>query len=285
MSEQLPAAYVHADTVDKAVELVSADAETRVVAGGYSLLPQVKDGIETPDRLVDVSRIDELRGISHEAGETCIGALTTHHQIATFDLVHEHVPALAEAADSVGDYQARQQGTIAGNLVFADPKYDPPAAFLALDGRVVARSPDGERTIGADEWFCGPGETALGPDEIVTDVVVPDAKRSGYVRTSEYSGYAIVGTAAALDVDGDAVASARVAVNGVKPFPIRLPNVEDELVGKHIDDELRSRAASAELSDINLETLLMNGVVADHQRLQLVRTYCRQAIERAIEGD
>lgn len=285
MSSRIPNTYVPAETVDAALELLSDDAGARVIAGGYSLLPQVKDGIETPNRLVDISNIDELRGISHRAGETRIGALTTHDRIATSTIVWEHAHALAEAADSVGDAQARRQGTIAGNIVCADPKYDAPAAFLALDGRVVVRGSDGERTIGVDEWFCGPDGTALAPDELVTEVVVPEAERSGYVRTSEYSGYAIVGVASALEIDAGTVESARVAVNGAKSYPIRLPNVEETLVGGSIDDDLRSRAADAALRDVDPDTLLANDAAGGQYRLRLVRSYCREAIERATTGN
>ncbi len=285
MSSRLPNTYVTAETVDAAVELLSDNAGSRVVAGGYSLLPQVKDGIETPNLLVDISNIDELRGISNCAEETHIGALTTHDQIATSAIARENARALAEAADSVGDFQARRQGTIAGNLVFADPKYDAPAAFLALDGRVVVHGPDGERTIGADEWFRGPDETALDPDEIVTEVVVPDAKQSGYVRTSEYSGYAILGVSSALEIVAGTVESARVAVNGAKPYPIRLPSVEEALVGETIDDELRARAADAALQDVDSDTLLANDAAEGQYRLRLVRSYCREAIKRATTAN
>lgn len=285
MSSRIPNTYVPAETVDAALELLSDDAGARVIAGGYSLLPQVKDGIETPNCLVDISNIDELRGISHRAGEIRIGALTTHDRIATSTIVREHAHALAEAADSVGDAQARRQGTIAGNIVFADPKYDAPAAFLALNGRVVVRGSDGERAIGVDEWFRGPDETALAPDELVTEVVVPEAERSGYVRTSEYSGYAIVGVASTIEIDAGTVESARVAVNGAKPYPIRLPNVEETLVGGSIDDKLRSRAADAALRDVDPDTLLANDAAKGQYRLRLVRSYCREAIERATTGN
>lgn len=281
MSSQLPAEYVEVDSVDAAVELLASDADTRIVANGYSIVPRLKDGIETPDRLVDISGIDSLQTISREEGAIRIGALITHDRIAASPIVDETARALAEATDSVGDYQAKQQGTIAGNLVFADPKYDAPPAFLALNGYIVSQGPDGKRTIEADEWFQGPNETALRPDELVTDIVIPDAEHSSYIRTSAYSGYAIVGAATRLEISNGTVEAARVAANGAKPYPIRLPNVEKTLVGEPIDDELRSRAAEGALQDTDPATLMANEAAAGRYRLRLVRSYCYQALEQA----
>ena len=281
MPSQLPVEYRKVETVERAVELLASGSETQIVAGGYSLVPLLKDGVETPDRLVDIGGIDALRGISRRDGATSVGALTTHARIASAPPVREHARALAEATDSVGDYQAKHQGTIGGNLVFADPKYDAPAAVLALDGTVVTQGPDGQRRIDAEEWFRGPDETAVGPDELLTELVVPDTARSGYVRKSAYSGYAVVSVAAALETDGDRVESARVAVNGAKPYPVRLPGVEGTLVGGSLDDDLRARAAEAALSDVDPESLLADDAARGAHRLRLVRSYCREALERA----
>ncbi|ELY63311.1 FAD binding domain-containing protein [Natrinema versiforme] len=281
MSKQLPAEYVEAESVDAVLELLAGDSETRIVAGGYSLVPLLKDGLETPDRLVDISGIDALRGISRRDGETRIGALTTHDRIAASVIVRDHARALATATDSVGDYQAKHQGTIGGNLVFADPKYDAPAAVLALAGTIVVRGPNGRRRIDAEEWFCGPDETAIESEELLTEIVIPNGARSGYIRTSEYSGYAIVSVAARLETDGDFVESARVAVNGAKPYPIRLPQVEETLVGGTLDDERRAQAADAALRDVDPETLVANEVANGRHRLRLVQSYCQQALERA----
>ncbi|ELZ61159.1 MULTISPECIES: xanthine dehydrogenase family protein subunit M [unclassified Haloferax] len=277
--------YVEPETVSEAVERLADAAETRVIAGGYSLVPLLKDGIETPDRLIDVSGLNELRGITERGDGVAIGALVTHDEIATDATVAERARALADATDSVGDFQARNRGTIAGNLVFADPKYDAPAAFLALGGRVVTRGPAGRRAIAADDWFRGPGTTALDADELVTGIEVPSVERSGYVRTSEYSGYAVVGAAAAFETEDGVVRSARVAVNGAKPYPIRLPNVEralvDEAVGRVVDGDVATEAATAALDDVETASLLANDAATEEYRRRLVRTYCRQAIERA----
>lgn len=279
-----PTEYVKVETVDTALELLTRNRDARIIAGGYSLIPQIKDGIETPDQLVDISELDALRGITHDGEELHIGALTTHDQIASSSVVREHARAIADATDSVGDYQAKLQGTIAGNLVFADPKYDAPAAFLALGGRIVARSLDGERTIPADEWFNGPGETAISPNELVTRIVIPDVERSGYVRTSEYSGYAIIGASVSLETENNVVKAARVAVNGAKAYPIRLSSVEDTIIDEPITAELGKRAAKSALDDSDPETLLENEAADSQHRRRLVQSYCQRAIERAI-GD
>jgi len=278
-------AYVKSETIDTALEILTNNQEARIIAGGYSLIPQIKDGIETPEQLVDISELDELRGITYEAGELHIGALTTHDQIASSPTVREHARAIADATDSVGDYQAKHQGTIAGNLVFADPKYDAPAAFLALGGRIVARSLNDKRTIPADKWFSGPGETALGPNELVTEIVIPNVDQSGYIRTSEYSGYAIIGASVALETENNVVKTARVAVNGAKAYPIRLSSVEDALISEPITAELGKQAAESTLDHVGPETLSEGESTDSDHRQRLTQTYCQRAINRAVRGD
>lgn len=281
MSAQLPVEHLEAESVEQAVELLASDEDSQIVANGYSLIPLLKDGIETPDRLVDISQIDTLRGISPDGATIRIGALTTHNQIAASATVQTNARALATATSSVGDYMAKQQGTIGGNLVFASPKYDPPAAVLALDGEVVVHGPDGQRRIDAADWFQGPDETALEADELVTAVVLPQTAHSGYIRTSEYSGYAIVSVAANLDIEDGIVEGARVAVNGARPYPIRLSNVEEALRGEAVDGGLPASAAATALREADPETLLANEAASGTHRLQLVRSYCEQAIDRA----
>jgi len=272
--------HVRADTVSEALGYLADDTDTQVLAGGYSLMPELKDGISTPSRLVDISGVDSLTGITRGAGETVISALSTHADVAASAVVRENARALAEATDSVGDYQAKHRGTIGGNLVFADRKYDAPGAFLALGGEVAVRSEDGSRTVGADEWFDGADAPTLGSGELVTEVVVPDADRSGYVRTSEYSGYAVVSVAAALETEGRTVTDARLATNGAKPYPVRLPAVEERLVGEPVSD-LPESAADAALRDTDLDSLVSDGPVGGRYRRRLVRSYCRRALEDA----
>lgn len=284
MSGQLPVKHIEAETVEQAIELLTSDDDTRIVANGYSLVPLLKDGIETPDRLIDISQIDTLRGISTDGATTRIGALTTHNQIAASSTVQSRACALATAANSVGDYMAKQQGTIGGNLVFASPKYDPPGAVLALNGEVVVQGSDGQRQIDADDWFQGPDETALGPNELVTEVVLPRTAHSGYIRTSEYSGYAIVSVAATLEINDGMINEARVAVNGARPYPIRLSNVEEALRNERVDEDLPARAAATALQETDPETLLANEAASGTHRLQLVRAYCERAIDRASQN-
>ncbi|GGN20882.1 FAD binding domain-containing protein [Halarchaeum nitratireducens] len=282
----MPARYagerVRATSVAEALDLLAATRDASVIAGGYSLLPELKDGVESPDRLVDIAGLDELSGITRGDDETRVGALTTHAEIADSAAVRTHARALALATSSVGDRQAKHQGTIAGNLVFADQKYDAPAAFLALGGRITARSLDGTRTIDADDWFRDSGHTALDDDELATEVVLPDADRSGYIRTSEYSGYAVVSVAVALDVADGTVMSARVAANGARAYPIRLSAVEARLVGAPLHDLPAADAADAALADVDPASLVVDDAAAGRYRRRLVRSYCRRALEDAV---
>lgn len=224
--------YYRADTVEEAVGLLGDHEGARPVAGAHDLLPRMKTGETAPPALVDVSGIDGLSGIDHDGETVSVGALTTHADVAASDVVREQAGALAEAAAAVGDTQVRNGGTVGGNLASGDPRVDPAAAVLALDGTVVAVGPDGERTVDATAFFLGPRETALDDRELLTELRVAAGGTSSYrKRRNPLSGYATVGVAAWAAVEDGTVADARVAATAVGPAPARLRAVEEALVG------------------------------------------------------
>jgi carbon-monoxide dehydrogenase medium subunit len=171
----IPAAFAYhrPASVDEALRLLQQLPDAKVLAGGHSLLPMMKLRVVTPPHVIDLGRLRELRGIRRDGDRIVIGALTTHWEIESSDLLRRAVPLLADTAARVGDVQVRNAGTLGGSLVHADPAADPPAAILALEAEMVTRRSRGARTIRAAEFFTGMLASAVAPDEILTEIRVP----------------------------------------------------------------------------------------------------------------
>jgi len=279
--------YYAADSISEALDLLDEHAaeEVELLAGGHSLLPAMKTGLSSPDVLIDVSGIDELHGVSVEGDTLSIGAMTTYSEVLDADATHEHAPALAAAIETVGDKQVRNRGTVGGNLAHADPASDLPGAALASDATLVAEGPDGEREIPVDDYFLGMYATALGHDEILTRVEVPSTDGAGAYakKPSPSSGYAIVGVAALVETDGDAVSSVRVGANGVMGQGVRLEPVEDALAGESLDAETIEAAAARATDDLD-EAMMMDDLQASAEfRAQLLEAYTERALQATAE--
>ncbi len=191
--------YHRAASVDEALGLLSAHGEeAKLLAGGHSLLPLMKLRLAVPTVLVDVGRLRELSYVRDAGDHVAIGALTRHRDLETSQLLAAQVPILAHVAGLVGDPQVRHRGTIGGSLAHGDPASDLPAVVLALGGTLVARGPAGERTIPAQSFFEGFLQTALGPDELLTEIRVPKASSGwSYQKFNRRAqDWAIVGVAA-----------------------------------------------------------------------------------------
>jgi carbon-monoxide dehydrogenase medium subunit len=171
----IPAAfdYERAESVEHALELIGAREDTKLLAGGHSLLPAMRLRLSRPSLLVDVSRLRELSYVRDAGSSIAIGALTRHHDVASAPLLQEHNPLVSYAAGLIGDPQVRHRGTIGGSLAHGDPASDLPAVVLALDGEIDVVGPEGMRTVAAAGFFRGVFETAVGGGELVTEVRVP----------------------------------------------------------------------------------------------------------------
>ncbi len=194
--------YVRAESAEHAVALLGEHGdEAKLIAGGHSLLPLMRFRLATPAVLVDIDRLTDLAYV-HDAGDhVAIGALTRHRALETSELLRSQVPLLAHAAGEVGDPQVRHRGTLGGSLAHADPASDLPAVVLALGGSMVARGPGGERVIAAGDFFTSFMESALAPDEVLTEVrvpKVPDAGWSFQKFNRRAQDWAIVGVAAVV---------------------------------------------------------------------------------------
>jgi aerobic carbon-monoxide dehydrogenase medium subunit len=216
-----PTRYARANDLDHALELL-AEPDAKAIAGGQSLIPVMKLRIARPSLVVDISRLD-LRGLTERDGELHIGPLTTWDElIVAEELVRPALAAIPECARAIGDLQVRNLGTIGGSIVHADPASDMPAVLLALGARLRLRSPGEERDLVLADALVGPFMTTLGPQELVTDVVIAlPARGSGSAYASvehPASGFALAGAGALVGPDGETV-----ALTGVGATPFVLP--------------------------------------------------------------
>ncbi|HVE96440.1 MAG TPA: xanthine dehydrogenase family protein subunit M [Pseudonocardiaceae bacterium] len=234
-----PFDYLAASTVEEAVHALSeAGEDAKVLAGGQSLLPVLRLRLATPTMIVDLSKINELRGVRDDGDAIVVGAMTTHHDVINDPLVGAHAELLKEATKTVGDPQIRHRGTVGGALVHADPAGDLLAPAVALDCEMVIVGPGGRRAVPAAEFFVGLFTTAVGPDEVLVELRIP--KKTGwgahYEKFNRVSqAWSIVAVAAAVRTEGGSIAEARVALTNMGTTPIRATNVEQALVGQPAD--------------------------------------------------
>jgi carbon-monoxide dehydrogenase medium subunit len=279
--------YHRARSVDHAVELLAENPDAEVLAGGHSLLPMMKSGLADPPMLVDIGELDEMRRIDHTSDASAIGALVTYSGLMEDDTLRKRLPLVPETAEVIGDVQVRNRGTIGGNLAHADPASDMPATALALDTTLVIRGPGGERTVSAEDFFHGMYMTDVGETELLARVKVDHegaSTGSAYrKKASPSSGYALVGVAAVLETDDDAVESARVAANGIVDHPVRLNPVEAALEGATLSKETVETAAEDAAADLN-EMIMMDDMQASGEfRAQLLDVYTERALRQAAD--
>lgn len=270
--------YVRAESVDQAMELLSANPNARLLAGGHSLIPALKLRLDSPEMLIDIGRLDDLKGITSMDSRAVIGSLTTHGEIAASDAV----PAgLRDAAGMVGDPQVRNWGTIGGNISHADPASDLPTMLVALGAKINLGGMNGSRTVMAGDFFEGFFETAKKKDEVVLSVEVPTGGASAYAKMpNPASGYCMVGAGVVLHVAGGKCTAAGVAVGGLTPGATRCPSVEAALVGKTLDAD--TLAAAAKEVDKDLPADLLGDMHASEEyRKAMASVYVKRALMKA----
>lgn len=278
--------YYRARSLADVHALIAAHPGAKLLAGGHSLVPLLKLRLAAPSAVIDIGRVAELRGIARQGEVVRIGALTTHAELAASTELRTAAQALAEAAGWVGDPAVRNRGTIGGNVAHADPASDLPTVLVALDARMVAAGPKGERLIAAGEFFTGIMTTVLADDEILTAVQVPVPARgqaSAYEKFSHpASRYAVLGAAASMTVKDGTCSAARVAIGGLLPSARRLAAVEKALVGKALNDET-IEAASAQVS-ADLGNDVSGDLFASAEyRSAMAPIYVKRAVATAAE--
>lgn len=241
------------ETLPEALDLLAehGDDDTHVIAGGTSLVLLMTMGLLQPERIIALRKISELHGItSTRDGGLKIGALATHRQLELSSQVRAYAPALSATFGQVATVRIRNQATLGGNLVHADPAQDPPPMLIALDASVTVQSKTGERTLPVEELFVGYLTTQLQPAEVLTSVHVPalaPGTRATYLKflPRTQDDYATVSVAATLRLNDDGRCEhARVALGGAAGVPLRARVVEDALVGEQLTDARIAEAAA-----------------------------------------
>ncbi len=249
-----PAFDYHAPrTVADAVRLLGQlGPDAKLLAGGHSLLPMMKLRFASPSALIDLGKVDGLRGITQVGGEVHIGAMTTEHDLLRSALLADKVPLLVEGAGWIADPQVRYKGTIGGDISHGDPGNDHPALMLALDASFVLKGASGERVVKADGYFLGLYSTLLEPGEILTQIRIPiPAAGSGwsYCKLKRKTGdFATAATAVQLKMKGGAVERVAIALTNVAATPLKASAAEAALVGKPINDASLNEAARLAMS-------------------------------------
>ena len=239
--------YVRPTSVEEAVQALQQGGEdAKILAGGQSLLPVLRLRIAAPSVVIDLGGIPELRRIAEDGDRIAIGAMAAHHDVMRDETVNQHVKLLAQATETVADPQVRHRGTLGGALAHADPAGDLGATALALDAEFVILGPGGTRLVTAAEFFQDYFTTAIGEDEILTQVRFP--KYTGWKthyekfnRTAQ--AWSMVAIAVALKVDGGTISEARIGLTNMGNVPIRATGVEQALVGQAAGPDVAKAAA------------------------------------------
>ncbi len=273
--------YVRASSVAEAIGLLGQHEDAKLIAGGHSLIPMMKLRLAQPATVIDIGGIAELKGIAKNGNTVRIGSLTRHVEIASSKVLHQHCPLLAEAAAEIGDAQVRNRGTIGGNIAHADPGSDLPAALCALGATIHLRGPAGERAVAATDFFVDLLTTDLGAGEVVVAVEVEAlSEKSGscYLKfENPASGYAVVGAAAWVALDGKRLAHGGLAWNGVTATPLSGAAVIKALTGNEFTDAAIEAACAAVEPTDPLGDVYASG----EYRAHLTQVYGRRALQAA----
>jgi carbon-monoxide dehydrogenase medium subunit len=278
----IPAAfdYTRATTVDEALTALASSDDAKILGGGQSLLPVLRQRLNAPELIVDCSAIDEIKGIDAGGDKVTIGAGATHHAVMNDPAVKASVELLAQATETVADPQIRHRGTLGGSLAHADPRADQPPVALALDAEFTIAGPSGKRTVPASEFFIGPFETAVGEDELLVSVAFPkyDGWGSHYEKFNRTAqAWSIVGIAAAVRMDGGKIAEARIGLTNVGGTPVRATAVEQALVGASSMAEI---AAAAERASDGIEPFADEDADVEFRK-HLARVLTKRAVAKA----
>ncbi|HUA05472.1 MAG TPA: xanthine dehydrogenase family protein subunit M [Solirubrobacteraceae bacterium] len=253
MQTPAPFEYERATSVDGAIAtLAERGPEARLIAGGHSLLPMMKLRLANPEFLIDINDLDELSYIDERITEIRIGALTRHSELLESELLARRAPVFREAEEVIADPVVRNRGTIGGSLCQADAAEDLSAVCAALKAQVVMRGPSGERITGMDGFYIGPFTTAVGADEMLTEIRIPIRAGAGsaHEKVERRAGdFAIAAVSAGVWIEGGTIADAGIALGALGPTTIIASRAEEALKGKAPSEELFARAGEIASED------------------------------------
>lgn len=271
--------YLAPTTVEDALSALAQHGDdAKILAGGQSLLPVLRMRLNAPEVVIDLGKVESLRGIRDDGDAIVIGAMTPHAVVGSDPLVAEHATLVHEAVTHLADAQIRHRGTFGGALAHADPAGDLGAPALCLGAQFVIAGSGGTRTVSADEFFVDLFETAIGDDEILTEVRIPKHTGWGvgyekFVRIAHQ--WPIVSVAATVRVEGGSIAEARVGLGNMGSTPLRARAVEQALAGQPASEDA-VRAAAAQAAEGTNPASDLNGD-ADYRR-HLATVLTRRAV-------
>lgn len=274
--------YEVAESVDHAIDLLRQNGdEAKLLAGGHSLLPIMKLRLATPAMLIDIGRLDDLKYVRDDGDAIAIGALTRHTDVEHNSLLREQCGVVAYTAGLVGDPQVRHRGTIGGSLAHGDAASDLPSVLLALDAELEVKGPNGERTIAASEFFQDYLQTALAPDEVLTEIRVPKLGSNtgwSYQKFNRRAqDWAVVGVSAVVERSNGSISSARIGLTNMGATPLRASAVESALSGADAS-AVAEAARSADEGTHPSSDIAASGEFRRH----LARVLTRRAVEEAL---
>ena len=276
--------YYAPRSLDDAINYLAAHRDdVKVLSGGQSLLPLMKMRLSKPGFIVDIGRVPGLDTITEEGNKLIVGALVTHAQIESSEVLRKKCPLLPQTATTIADVQVRNRGTIGGSIAHADPAGDWPAALLALEAEIKCFGPNGERWVKCDDFFLGLLMSVLEPDELVTAIKVPatGSDKTAYLKAApRSSGFAVVGVAVRLGMDASGVCNrAAIGITGVTDKAYRPERAEQILTGKKLDAAVIDQAAAE--ATRNIEVIEdING--SAEYRKHLTEVYTARAVQEAL---
>jgi carbon-monoxide dehydrogenase medium subunit len=276
--------YYSPASLSEAIQLLQEKEDAKVLAGGQSLLALMKLRLAAPAALVDITKLRDLSYIRQEKDYVAIGALTIHDYVEHNEIIRNRFPILVDAASKIGDQQIRNRGTIGGSSCHADPASDFPTALTACDASFVVNGKNGERVVPTSEFFVDLFTTAVGHDEVMTQIRVPNfppKTGSAYIKHSRREGdFAIVGTGVVVTVgEGSVCKNIRIALGAVGPKPLRATASESYLKGKTLDDKTIAEAAEKEVDGADPPSDLHG---SREYRLEMIKVFIRRTTKLAL---
>ncbi|HBC91487.1 MAG TPA: xanthine dehydrogenase family protein subunit M [Pelotomaculum sp.] len=278
--------YFAPDSIGEACQLLSQfGAKAKLISGGTDVLVKMKNELLAPEVLVSIKNLEELKKIEYVPGKgVVIGARAKHNDLVYSELLAKRYPSIPGAAKQMAHNQIRNSGTVGGNIVNAVPSADLPPILIALSATVHIVGAKGSRSLALEDVFTGPNTTCLAPDEIITEVIIPDQKMTGstYMKFGlrAAGALAVAGVAAAVWVENGVMKDARIVMSAVGPTPMRAKKAEDFLKGKKITDELLAEAgkkAAEECKPID------DYRASAEYRRNLVSVFTKRSLRKAID--